>query len=173
MRGWRFGSSRMPEHSTSPCKMPRHHRYCKASVSTNSPASRMGASLKSDTPTCVGGVLHSLNAASPMSRSGHLLPKWAVRATSAYPPKSGAITDIVALRVCAPIRDSRTAARNVLFDHLIRNTQHVWGNGEAERLGCFEVDHQFEFRWLLDRQVCGTDTFQDFIDVCRGAPEQV
>src|SRR5437899_8723662 len=35
-----------------------------------------------------------------------------------------------------------------LFDHLIRNRQHAWRNGQAERLGRFELDDKIEFGWL-------------------------
>jgi hypothetical protein len=67
MRGWRFGPSRMPEHRTSPCKMPRDHFVTgKASVGMNNPASRLGELEKRYAHLC----LHSLDAASPMSSLG-------------------------------------------------------------------------------------------------------
>jgi hypothetical protein len=35
------------------------------------------------------------------------------------------------------------------------------GHIDAERLGCFKVDHEFEFRRLQDWQLAGLLTFQD------------
>src|SRR5215470_19655783 len=43
-------------------------------------------------------------------------------------------------------------------------------DGEAERLGCFEIDDQLEFRWLLDRQLRRISALQDFIHIRSGAP---
>lgn len=40
-----------------------------------------------------------------------------------------------------------------LFDHLVGSCeQHRW-YGQAERLSCLEVDHEFELRWQLNRQI--------------------
>jgi hypothetical protein len=40
-----------------------------------------------------------------------------------------------------------------LFDHLVGAKQERFGNCETERLGCLQVDDEFEFGWLLDRNV--------------------
>src|SRR4030095_9247339 len=43
----------------------------------------------------------------------------------------------------------------------------------AERLGRFQVDHQFELRGLLHGQIGGLGPFGDLVDVLGGAAEQV
>jgi len=40
-----------------------------------------------------------------------------------------------------------------LFDHLVGDRQNPRGNGQAERLGSLQVEDEFEFGRLLDRQV--------------------
>src|SRR5260370_14024917 len=40
-----------------------------------------------------------------------------------------------------------------LFDHLVGNGAQLVRDGEAERLGLVEVDHQLELNRLLNRQV--------------------
>jgi len=39
------------------------------------------------------------------------------------------------------------------LDHLVRGRQQRFRDGEAERLGGLEVDDEFEFRGLLDREI--------------------
>jgi hypothetical protein len=40
-----------------------------------------------------------------------------------------------------------------LLDHLVgKRQQRIW-HGQTERLGGHEVDHQFEFGWLQNREV--------------------
>ena len=50
-------------------------------------------------------------------------------------------------------------------DHLIRPQQKRLRNGEAERFGHFEVDHETKRLWQLDRQVSWLRAAQDLIDV--------
>ena len=45
------------------------------------------------------------------------------------------------------------AALRPLLDHLIRGGQQRFRDGRAEGFGGLEVDDQFEFRWLYDRQI--------------------
>jgi hypothetical protein len=40
-----------------------------------------------------------------------------------------------------------------LLDHLVGRRQQRFRDGEAERLGGFEVDHQLDLHYLLDRQI--------------------
>ena len=47
-----------------------------------------------------------------------------------------------------------------LFDHLVGEREQLVGNGQAERLGGLEVDHQFEFCWLQHRQIGGLGALQ-------------
>ena len=39
------------------------------------------------------------------------------------------------------------------LDHLLRAHHHHWWNRQAKRFGGFEIDHEFELGWLLDRQI--------------------
>ena len=41
----------------------------------------------------------------------------------------------------------------ILFDHLIGGGEQCRRDRKANRLCGLKVDHQFEFRWLLDRQI--------------------
>ena len=58
-----------------------------------------------------------------------------------------------------------------LFDHLVGGRAASAG-GQAERLGGFQIDHQFEFSWLLDWQVSRFRPFQNPVDVPGGALAQ-
>lgn len=51
-----------------------------------------------------------------------------------------------------------------LADHLIRAEQQRLRNGESERAGRFQVDHELELRRLLDRKVSGAGATQDLAD---------
>ena len=50
-------------------------------------------------------------------------------------------------------------------DHLIRLQEERWGDGEAERLGGLEIDHQLEFHRLLHGQVARLGAFQNLVHV--------
>ena len=56
-----------------------------------------------------------------------------------------------------------------LFDHLIGTGDQCRRNSEAESCRCLETDDKFDLRRLLDRQVCGLCSLQDFIHVARCA----
>ena len=43
--------------------------------------------------------------------------------------------------------------------------QHRGRHGEAERLGGLEIDHQLEYRRLLDRQIGGLGAIEDLSGV--------
>jgi len=43
------------------------------------------------------------------------------------------------------------------------------GDGQAERLGGLEVDHELELGRLLDREVAGLGTTKDLVNVTCGA----
>jgi hypothetical protein len=54
-------------------------------------------------------------------------------------------------------------------DYSIRPRQHIRRNGQSDLLGCLEIDHQLEFRRLLDRKIRPLGAFEDFIGVNRRA----
>src|SRR5262249_9637143 len=56
-----------------------------------------------------------------------------------------------------------------LFDHLVGARQQHRRNFEAERLGGLEIDHQLEFRGLIDREVLGLGTFENLRHVVGAA----
>src|SRR5215813_11426752 len=57
-----------------------------------------------------------------------------------------------------------------LLNYPICPRQHSGRNRETDLLGCLEIDHQLKFRGLLDRQVSGLGTFEDFVNVGGGTP---
>jgi hypothetical protein len=48
-----------------------------------------------------------------------------------------------------------------LPDHLVRLEEDGWGDRQAQRLGCLEVEDQLEFRGLLDGQVPGLGALEE------------
>jgi hypothetical protein len=52
-----------------------------------------------------------------------------------------------------------------LTNHSIRSRQHVRRNRQTDLFGGFQVDDEFEFRWLLHWEVGGFGTFWDLVDV--------
>src|SRR6476660_69481 len=54
--------------------------------------------------------------------------------------------------------------RNTLLNHLVSGGEQRGRHGEAERLGCLEVHHQFELGWLLDRKVGRLRTLENLVD---------
>src|SRR5574341_1986210 len=59
-----------------------------------------------------------------------------------------------------------------LFDDLIRPQQQRRRDREAESLGGLAVDHELEFRGVLDGKVCWTGAFEDLVDVGGRATKQ-
>jgi hypothetical protein len=47
-----------------------------------------------------------------------------------------------------------------LLDHLVGSGQQRFRDGEAERLGCFEVYDKLDFCHLLDREIAWFITFE-------------
>src|SRR5947209_6982228 len=58
-----------------------------------------------------------------------------------------------------------------LFDHLVGAREPGGRHGKANRTGCFQIDHQFEFCWLLDRDVAGLGAAQNPVHEVGGPPE--
>jgi hypothetical protein len=69
---------------------------------------------------------------------------------------------VAAWRTMLPIKKRSFSFR--LLDDLVSAGEQRWRDSEAERIGGFEVDHQLELGWLLDRQVGGFRAFQDLVD---------
>src|SRR5438094_611278 len=60
-----------------------------------------------------------------------------------------------------------------LFDHFIRPRQHIGRNRQADLFCCLEIDDQFKFLRLLDRQFGGLSAFQNLVHIRSSAPVQV
>src|SRR5262249_45601554 len=75
--------------------------------------------------------------------------------------------------ITKPLTQSRAAWRTYSLNDLIRSRQHVRRNRESDLLGGSEIDHQFKFCWLFDWKVSGLCTFQNLVNVSRGAARQV
>jgi hypothetical protein len=57
------------------------------------------------------------------------------------------------------------------FDDLIRPQQQRRRDGEPERFGGLEIDHELELVWLFDREVAGLGALEDFVDEDRRSLE--
>jgi len=62
-------------------------------------------------------------------------------------------------------RDLRAAAKVSLLDDLVGEREELVGYREAKRLGGGQVDDEFEFGWLLDRDVACLRAVQNFVNV--------
>ena len=62
---------------------------------------------------------------------------------------------------------------NPSFNYLIGAGQHGWRDGQTERLGSREIDHELELRRLLHWQVGRPGAFEDPVHVGCGALEVV
>ena len=67
--------------------------------------------------------------------------RWAVRSTGWL---GQACSDTTSLAFCSQLPCMH------LLDHLVRLAEECWRNGETERLGSLEVNHQLESHPLLD-----------------------
>src|SRR6516162_6454562 len=84
---------------------------------------------------------------------------------SALPPKADIAKHECHVRF-VPKADIR------LFDHLIGEHEEVVWHFDPERPGGFEIDDEFEFGRLLDRDVAGLGPAQNLIDELGGTPKQ-
>ena len=122
-----------------------------------------------------------------MSRDalGSLVPSGATSATQSYSrimrgrdcyegilhvrfcPHSGLKSDIALCLLCA------TSGHSPSFDHFVGLGKQRRGYGKPERFGGLEVNHQFEFRRLLHRQVSWVGPLKDFVHIRGDASEQI
>jgi hypothetical protein len=86
---------------------------------------------------------------------------------------------VLPLRAAARIGEDRSVgirkvplAKLALIDRLVGAVQQRRRHGKAERFGSREINHQFEFGRLLDKQIVGPVTFHDPVDVVGRAPEE-
>ena len=63
--------------------------------------------------------------------------------------------------------------RRGLPDELVSLEEEGWGNGQAEGLGGFKIDHQLERGGLLHGEVSGLGPLEDLVHVGGRAPIQV
>src|SRR5215467_14512540 len=106
-----------------------------------------------------GFMVAALNAASATSREVVVL-----RVLSA-----GILCPLARLKLSAGKFHFEPPSRFTSFDHLIGGREQRRRHFEAERSRRFEIDDEFDLRWLLDGQVCGLCTLQNFIHVGRCA----
>src|SRR5262245_59542010 len=71
-----------------------------------------------------------------------------------------------------PCQAARSSCARLL-DHLIRPRQQGGRDRQAEGLGGFEVDDEFELCWLLDGKIGGLGPLQDLVHIASGAAEQI
>src|ERR1700687_1471500 len=86
------------------------------------------------------------------SAGGRSLPKWVVRARSAFPLISTKERTSRPVRK-GPISDSRTAAYGFLLDHLVGAADQRQRESKTERLGGLEIYDELNLGDLLDREV--------------------
>src|SRR5262249_19096332 len=66
-------------------------------------------------------------------------------------------------------KSGRSRVAPELLDYAVCLKEDCLGNCDSERLGCFEVDHEFKRRRLLDGKVGGFGAFENLVHVRRSA----
>ena len=88
-------------------------------------------------------------------------------------PNSDRIADIPGTAVSCDIRTLAPLQTELSFDHLVGDGEQRRWDGQAERLGRLEIDYQIKSRGLLDQQIAGLRTLQNFVNICRGTAKQI
>src|SRR5262249_50064377 len=125
----------------------------------------------------MGFRLHRINPEPPMSALGQKQTSALVRVMSALPPKADIALRRSECPLCANSGQSAVQQKRLircskrdLFNDLVSDAEQSRREAEAECLGGFEVDHQFGFGWLLDRQIGWLGALENAVDVpCRVA----
>src|SRR5215813_208288 len=60
-----------------------------------------------------------------------------------------------------------------ILDHLIRSCQHIGRNRQTDLLCCFQIDDEFELRWLLHGKIGWVRAFKYLVYVDGGPVPQV
>jgi hypothetical protein len=84
-----------------------------------------------------------------------------------FAPESGHHETLKGCLLCAKA-DSCTAAKSVLFDHVVGFGEQCRWHCQSERLRCLQINHEIEFARLHDRQVGGFSPFEDAADIGSG-----
>ena len=66
---------------------------------------------------------------------------------------------------------SRLSQHSCSFDHLVGAGEERGWDREAEGFGCLTIDHQFEFRRLLNGKIGRFGTSKKFVYVPRSTPD--
>src|SRR5215472_9050217 len=90
-----------------------------------------------------------------------------------FTPKSGHC--IAPQRMSALCQKQTYAVQQIstLFDHLVAKLQERFSNRQAERLGCLQIDNEFELYWRLHWQISWPLTPENAIHVCTCTPADV
>src|SRR5215831_12558945 len=81
----------------------------------------------------------------------------------------GALNDKVTPLASSSFKRRSRVIGAASFDHLVSAREQCRGNFETERSRSLEIDDEFDLRWLLDGQIGGLCTLQNFIHVGRCA----
>ena len=91
-----------------------------------------------------------------------------------HPIATVARTFQIGREVPLPNSCSATKVRNqILLDHLVGALLEVQRHVKAERFRSFEIDHQFELDWGLDRKLARLLAPQNAIDIRRRTPKVI
>ena len=82
-------------------------------------------------------------------------------------PESGRVADMGTGSNSARTGLMQCSNEDALFDHLVGAREQRWRDGEAERLGGLEIDHQLVFGRCLHRQVGRLLAFKKSPNVAR------
>ena len=97
-------------------------------------------------------ILRSSNLERSMSALGHFRPFRANRVMSAIPPKADIRADEIDVRF-VPLATKVQRSKSGLFDHVVGATKQRKRYVEAEALGGFQINDQFDLGGLLNWKV--------------------
>jgi hypothetical protein len=89
-----------------------------------------------------------------MVETGQSRRFWPIGATSAYPLIATVQRTSREVRL-VPLAAVSTCSKQGLFDHLIGAKQERLGDRQPDCLGGHKIDCEFQFGWLLNRNIAG------------------